>query len=159
MLRIVTSPCYQHPAKHLPLPSNSIVRPLMPRCAVPFNSLISAAAREPGLNLPPSVTGLVRVGKHHRCGPDQLVHRVRGRLHCPGVGSEIEHCEIRFVVLAHDRFHLAVNAGVAREISGEPVGELDDEAGGRSEVEAGAVCAQGRATLVQVEKVRNAHYR
>ena len=47
----------QHPATHLPLPSNSIVRPLKAMCAVmPFSIFVSAAARAAGRSFPPSVT-------------------------------------------------------------------------------------------------------
>ena len=54
--RCWASSTVQHPATHFPLPSNSIVRPLMARWDVTFSCLMSAAVRELGLSLPPSVT-------------------------------------------------------------------------------------------------------
>ena len=106
--------------------------------AAALSCLMSAAVREAGLSLPPSVTasfGCVRItdagwtSSFIACAPD-----IRSR-----VRPEIQHGEIRLVKFVHDRLHLGMNAGVAREVGGEPVGELDDEAGGGAVSEDGAV--------------------
>ena len=87
--------------------------------------------------------GLVRMREDHRCGPHELVHRMRAGNEDSRVRSEIEHGEVCLVELVHDRFHLGMDAGVAREVGGQSVGELDDEAGGGAVFEDGAVRLQG----------------
>ena len=95
------------------------------------------------------------MGEDHGHGLDEHVHRIGARRYGQRAGTQVQHREGRLVVLVDDRLHLGVDPGVAREIRGEPVGELQDVTGRRPEDEAGAVRREGRALRFGKERERH----
>jgi len=83
-------------AGHWKLVIRAIVRPLMARWGVALVScLMSAAVREAGRSLPPSVTASVRVREDHRRGLDQEVlspvyHHRLSKTHWPSHSAKKE---------------------------------------------------------------------
>src|SRR5258707_2408903 len=88
--------------------------------------------------------------------PDEFVYRMRRRKRGHRVRAEIEQSEIRLVEIVHDRFHLAVDAGIPRQVGREPIGKFDDKSGWGPRLDAQAVGSESFSFFLANQAKRQA---
>src|SRR6185312_3878778 len=91
---------------------------------------------------------LVGVRRDHRGGLHQVVDHVGGLGRADGEAvADVDHRELRVIVVAHDALHVRRDARVPREVGHEPVAEPQDVSGGEAHVARDACRLHGRAEL------------